>query len=59
LHHFREVVLSTLGSLDEALFHSINSGLGQTWLDAPMMFISNKYTWLAVGGVILLLALLK
>ncbi len=59
LHHLREVALSTLGSLDEALFHSINNGLGQTWLDAPMMFISNKYTWLVVGVLILLLALLN
>jgi len=44
--------LATLGALDEVLFHMINSGLAQSWLDAPMMFISSKYTWVAFAVVV-------
>ena len=51
--------MATFEVLDEVLFHMINGGLAQTWLDAPMMFISSKYTWLALALVVLVVGALN
>ena len=52
-------MLSELIAFDEATFRFINQQLASPVFDSLMMFVSNKYTWVAVGLIFLLVAFIR
>ena len=40
-----------LQTVDTAIFHSINQGFGVPWLDGVMLFLTDRWTWIAVAVV--------
>ena len=49
-------MLATLNTLDVELFRLINSGLATSRLDGAMIFLSSKYTWLALAAGVIFFA---
>ena len=52
-------MLRELNQLDESIFRLLNQRLTSPNLDAVMMVVSSKYTWLFVGLLVLVFAWLK
>jgi undecaprenyl-diphosphatase len=46
-------LLDALNQMDVAAFRVLNTALANPVLDAVMVFVSSKYTWIAVGAALL------
>lgn len=51
--------MDSLNHLDVALYRAVNQGLASPLLDGTMLFISHRYTWVAVGAIAIAFGLWK